>query len=373
MTYKETFFFVGQSLTINHEEKNKIVIEKQLKNNTVDWDTVVKVSTGQLVFPALYCNFKRADFLHYLPEDLVQYMQHITDLNRVRNEKIIKQAKEINELLLKNNITPIFLKGTGNLLEGLYEDIAERMVGDIDFIVSRDEYERTINIVTNFEYETIKKDSYFYPIFKHYPRLHKNSSDNIAAVEIHKELLIEKYASEFNYDRVTKDWLILNNIHFLNFANQVKLTIIANQINDDGNYYKTVSLRNGYDVFLLSQKVITKKEITNLNKLFNPLNNYLAVCYEVMGKIPSLEYTQTEKAKAYLEIFYRYLNNDSLRIKHFKRTSKKLFIKERLEFIKKSFYNKEYRQYMLKRTMDKNWQQKKLEQLGLKKRNSKIL
>lgn len=77
------------------------------------------------------------NLLQYLPEELVNYMIHITDLNRERNKQIIKQAKEINSLLLANDITPIFLKGTGNLLEGLYADIAERMVGDIDFIVSK--------------------------------------------------------------------------------------------------------------------------------------------------------------------------------------------------------------------------------------------
>ena len=70
-------------------------------------------------------------------------MQHITDLNRARNEKIIEQAKELNELLVANNITPIFLKGTGNLLEGLYRDLSERMLSDIDFIVSMEEYLKT--------------------------------------------------------------------------------------------------------------------------------------------------------------------------------------------------------------------------------------
>lgn len=79
-----------------------------MKKNTIDWDAVVKVSTSHFVFPALYCNLKRANFLHYLPEDLVQYMQHITDLNRERNKKIMVEAREINGLLLANDITPIF-------------------------------------------------------------------------------------------------------------------------------------------------------------------------------------------------------------------------------------------------------------------------
>ena len=64
-------------------------------------------------------------------------MKHITDLNRDRNKQIISQAQDLNTLLLNNNITPIFLKGTGNLLEGLYDDIAERMLGDIDFLFSK--------------------------------------------------------------------------------------------------------------------------------------------------------------------------------------------------------------------------------------------
>ena len=123
MNYKETLFFIAKSLTISLEDKNRQVIEKQLQSDTIDWDAVVKVSTSHYVFPALYCNFKRADFLKYIPDDLVGYMKHITSLNRDRNTQIIEQSKDLNNLLLANSITPIFLKGTGNLLEGLYEDV----------------------------------------------------------------------------------------------------------------------------------------------------------------------------------------------------------------------------------------------------------
>jgi hypothetical protein len=140
LNYKETLFFIAKCLTISLEEKNRQEIEKQLKSTCLDWDVVVKVSTSHYVFPALYCNFKRADFLKYLPTDLVDYMKYITNINREQNKQIITQAQELNSVLLANNIRPIFLKGTGNLLAGLYEDIAERMVGDIDFIFSKDDY-----------------------------------------------------------------------------------------------------------------------------------------------------------------------------------------------------------------------------------------
>ena len=132
MTYKETLFFVAQCLTITLEEKNRILIEDRLQTGHIDWEAVVKVSTSHYVLPAFYCNLKRVGFLNYLPKDLIAFMKHITELNRERNHQIIQQARELNELLVANDITPVFLKGTGNLLEGLYEDFAERMVGDID-------------------------------------------------------------------------------------------------------------------------------------------------------------------------------------------------------------------------------------------------
>ena len=104
MNYKETLYFIAKCLTISLEEKNRDEIEFVLKTSEIDWDAVVKVSTSHYVFPALYCNFKRADFLKYLPVDLVKYMKYITDLNRDRNVQIIQQAQKLNSLLLANNM-----------------------------------------------------------------------------------------------------------------------------------------------------------------------------------------------------------------------------------------------------------------------------
>ncbi len=365
MNYKEALFFIGKSLTINHEEHNKTIIETELKSNNIDWDAIVKVSTAHFVFPALYCNFKNAGFLHFLPSDLVEYMKDLTDLNRERNQQIIKQAKGINELLLANNITPIFLKGTGNLLEDLYEDVAERMVGDIDFIFSKKEYPKAIEVLSDFGYSKVYDTTYDFPQFKHYPRLKKEK--NIAAVEIHKELLIEKYANEFNFNIIKKDTQIVNKVNVMSFENQLVLSIIAKQINDDGFYFKNISLRNAYDVFLLSKKTITKTSFNKFEELKNPLNCFLASCYNVFNQPKSLEYTSTRETESYLNVFNKHLNNPSLKNKHFIKTEKKLFFKKRMRIIYISLFNNEYRNWLIKRTSDKNWQREKLVQLGLKK------
>jgi hypothetical protein len=364
LNYKETLFFVARCLTISLEERNKQAIQAQLQSGSINWDAVVKVSTNHFVFPALYCNLKRVNFLEYLPSDLVSYMEHITNLNRDRNTQIIQQATALNNLLLNYNITPIFLKGTGNLVADLYEDIAERMVGDIDFIFSKEEYPKAISVVLAHGYEKVINTDYSLPMFRHYDRLKKEN--NIAAIEIHKELLIEKYGNEFNYSLVAKDRQIINGFAVLSYANKLNLSILANQINDHGFYYKTLALRNAYDVFLLSKKTDAKAAINTLYVLRHPLNCFLAACHEVFNKAASLEYHKTKKAASHLSIFNRQFTKMKTTKRRHKRIKRYLFFKFRLNIIYKSVIYKEYRVWLFKVMTDKSWYKKKITQLGIK-------
>ena len=346
---------MAKCLTISLEAKNRQEIEKQLKSTTIDWDAVVKVSTAHYVFPALYCNFKRADFLKYLPHELVSYMEHITDINRERNKQIIVQANELNNVLLANKITPIFLKGTGNLLAGIYDDVAERMVGDIDFIFSKEDYRKAITISREFGYSEVKKQEYYPPDeFRHYRKLQK--LNNIAAIEIHKDLLsIKKYTNEFNYSFVNKDSQLINGIAVLSYANKLNLSIIANQINDNGFYYKRMALRNAYDVFLLSKKTNANAAVHTLDKLTNPLNCFLAACYEVFNTVDSLEYSKSKETASYLRVFNSHFTNPIPVKIQSKRNKIYLLIKFRLNIILKSIIYKEYRVWLFKKVTDKNW------------------
>jgi len=367
MNYKETLFFVAKCLTINHEEHNKRIVEEMLQSNTVDWDEVVKLSTAHFVFPALYCNLKRASFLSYLPEDLVEYMKYITELNRKRNEQIIAQAKELNTLLLEYNITPIFIKGTGNLLEGLYEDIAERMVGDIDFICSPEDYPKAIKFLNlnGYHSKTKLKTS---PTFRHYPRL--INSSRISACEIHSDFLDEKYRHEFDYDFIIKNIQTLNNFSLMNFKDQLTLTIATFQINEYGFLKKSLPLRNAYDVFLLSKKTNAKKAFLEFNALKHPLHCFLASCYEIFNKPKTLHCISSKKTEKYINSFYKLLFDRKLAEKTYEKTEKRrknIILIRKYKIIFKSFFQKEYRVWLFKRITDKNWQKRQLVKLGIKK------
>jgi len=344
MTYKETLFFIGKCLTITHEEHNRNEVEQELKEGAIDWEAVVKVSTAQYVFPALYCNLKRADFLHYLPEELVNYMIHITNLNRDRNKQIIAQAKEINELLLANNITPIFLKGTGFLLQDFYEDIAERMVGDIDFLVSEAEFEKTIHVLKKDGYSSKKEiDTTF--LNRHYAKIIKNK--RIASVEIHYRMVSNPFDKYFNYS------FIKNSIKktteqnpVLSDKNQFIMTCFNKQMNDKGQWYKTVSLRNSYDLFLLAQKVNTLKTLKDFYYYFIPLNNFLASTYQLFNEPKSIIFEENSASIKFNTKQIDYINHPEKEKNNRKKWDLYFLWKSRISILIKSFYDKKNRSFL---------------------------
>lgn len=350
MTYKQTFFFIGQCLTINHEEENKVLIRKQLESNTIDWEAFVKISTAHFVLPGVYCNFKKAALLKYLPEDLVAFMKHITHLNRERNTKIIKQALDINNILIKNGIKPIFLKGTGNVIEGLYSDIAERMTGDIDFIVSEDEYQKTIEILKNDGYHRSEKN--LIGFHKHYPRLIKENA--IAAIEIHKDFFETNYVAKFNYNTIKRAIQKTSSIHVLSFEDQFYLTILAYQINDNGFALKSISLRSAYDTFLLSKRIDPKNLKQKLDIKFHEMTNcYLATINLILNDIDSLPIVDTKTKQKYLKDFNRIFFNQKKYQAHINFIKKTNRLKYQLHLITKAVYKRKYTNYVLKKILER--------------------
>ena len=128
-----------------------------------------------------------------------------------------------------------------------------------------------------------------------------------------------------------------------------------------------MALRNAYDVFLLSKKTNAKDAVNSLNKLTNPLNCFLAACYEVFNSVESLEYNPTAKTASYLSIFNSQFTNPIPIKRRHKRIKIYLFIKSRVNILYKSIIYKEYRVWLFNLFTDKDWQKRKLIQLGIKK------
>lgn len=346
MNYSETVLFVAKCLTISSNEKNKIEVKKVIEDKTFDWDSIVRVSTSHFVFPALYLNLKYAELLKQLPNDLCNYMEHITNLNRERNLSILKQVKDINRLLLKHDIEPIFLKGASFIVEELYIDISERMIGDIDFIVKGSQFKEAVLILKKYGYNSVTKEDKTFLPSKHYPRLVRKGS--IAAIEVHKSVISNKYSEKYNYTFFLKKNREIENIKIPSIDNQIIHNCINKQFGDNGKQYKSFSLRNSYDLFKLSFKGFPLDAINKEIKYFKIFNNYLANSY-FLFKHENLSYKKSRKALMSLKISIFLLENPIFykinKIFH------STFLNFEIKFKKtiKLLFKKEYRNYYLYR------------------------
>jgi hypothetical protein len=186
-----------EKLLVNVLYKPESEILNGIEINNINFDNLIKLASRHLMLPALFFNINKKNISYLFPKDFVEYIKNIYSINKARNTVLLKEAKELSELLYKNNINHIFLKGTALLLSNVFEDIGERMIGDIDFIIQHKDEQKVEKVLEKNNYFMINNIDLF-RVFKpkHLPRLiNKNKT---IAIEFHLELLSPKYRVVFN-------------------------------------------------------------------------------------------------------------------------------------------------------------------------------
>ena len=194
----ELFYFLGKCLSLGDNEKKDRELIQTIRQGKVDWERFVVVASNHLVLPSVYLRFKQKGIIQDLPTDLGEHLKMVYELNYQRNTSILSQINRINQVFAKAGIIPIYLKGTGNLLDNLYEDVGERMCGDIDLMVSDAEFIQSVDLLKAEGYE------HYHPFFnddqsvtKHFPRL--SHSSELADVEVHRVPVDVGLSTHFNY------------------------------------------------------------------------------------------------------------------------------------------------------------------------------
>mgnify|MGYP001166924107 FL=1 len=255
---------VEEKLLVNILYRAESEVLKDIDISHLNFEKLIKIASAHLMLPALFFNIHKKNLTCLFPEDFVDYIKNIYSINKARNEVLISEAKELSQLLHKNNINHIFLKGSALILSNVFEDIGERMIGDIDFIVQDKDKEKIKNLLYNKNYYGLFPDSLF-TFFKprHFPRIvQKNKT---IAIEPHTELLSPGYRCVINSKELIND--------FKDEAKSIKTPsksflfdhcIYNLQINDRGLYNSNYSHRSIYDIFKINCK--NRLDIKNIKK-----------------------------------------------------------------------------------------------------------
>ena len=289
MNYSKTLHFITNILSLSVCPNRRVALKRQMQDGSFDWERVLQVSSEHLVLPALYVSLNRAKLLDVLPSDLQTYLEHITQLNRIRNQRNLEQASEINGLLNSHDIQPIFLKGTAHLLEGLYTDLGERMIGDIDFLVAPEKMVKTADLLVSQGYSAMSVySSENFVSTKHYPRMiHK---DKVFAIEIHKDVIQKVSYRQLDYSQINAAKRNVKGYFLPSYTDLLLHNMMNTQLNDNGFILSSLNLRQKYDFILLSQ---FEKPITVIKKFKHhhlSLISYLVKSAYLFDEVEQLEH-----------------------------------------------------------------------------------
>jgi hypothetical protein len=229
--------------------------------NNINFEKLITLTSGHLMLPALFFNIQKKKASYLFPEDFIAYIKSIYAINKARNEILLDEAKELSELLVEHNIKHIFLKGTALLLSNVFEDIGERMIGDIDFIIQGKDEEKIKKVLEKNKYCSKKPFSLF-RFFKHRHLPRRVNKNKIIAIEPHLKLLNHRYRCAFNTKRLLNDFN--EGLKIIKTPKQSFLfdhCVYNFQINDGGFIGAKHSHRSIYDIY----KLDCKKNVTIKN------------------------------------------------------------------------------------------------------------
>ena len=236
----------------------KLLQDHKLKNydfKDINFERLIKIASSHLIIPLIYSKIKAYQDYNSIPKDFIEYVKNIFIINENRNKQLLQELKAIEKTLENHKINYKLIKGASFLKRGVYDNIGDRMIGDIDLLVKDSEIEKSKLALNKIGYQG--KIKYKLWKTKHQPRL--INSKKIFALEIHTEVLLFRHRQKLNSLKYLENDKKINDL---------RLIILNYQINDYGYLKASYSYRTIYDfIIFYEQKLIDKikqtKEIRN--------------------------------------------------------------------------------------------------------------
>lgn len=338
-TLQQTLKLIADILSFNTSDE---LLETKLMDQTTDWESVVKVASKHLMLPALYCRLDQKKLLKHLPEDLVLYLKELTELNRSRNIQLLKEAQDISRLFQRHHLHHSFIKGIALLSGNYYNDLGERMVGDIDILVASKDLDTAFELLVDHGYSRLVGFNYKVKNHRHLPR--QISETHLGAVELHDQLLKHGYNDLIDKGQFLAHAQMNQGIKTPKTSDLVRNTIFAHQINDNGYFLVMLKLKGAYD--LLSLKTHQNEDL--MRELYNEKysSRFLGMCSMFF---PELEDPGKDLKKSHFQrLFLMMIRFPKFASSLFKIKFVYLNVRERVQLL---LYNKSYREHVFKNKM----------------------
>jgi hypothetical protein len=165
------------------------------------WYDLVSLANGLLVGPSLARALLVSGLVHQMPDELAEYARAMYGASTEQNAALVEQTARVSRALNAIGITPLAFKGVAHLIDGVYEDPAERLIGDVDLLLEDHELSKAQSALLDLGYEetasTIDPETHWHT----YPLVHLASG---VCIELHRRALPEFLEQVLSADTLRK-------------------------------------------------------------------------------------------------------------------------------------------------------------------------
>lgn len=316
----------------------------------------IRTCSDHLVLQTLYCRLRDHGPEGMTGPSLMEHLKLIHQMNLQRNEEIISQAVELSQILGEAGIVPVFLKGTGNLLDGLYADSGERIMSDIDLLLEASQLDTAVNILTGAGY-VAAEHKWGNPVKElHSPPLFH--PDYQVGVEVHISPVPPPYNRRFPAELLLRDKREASNqpgCFVPSDPHKIIHNFIHSQLSNEGAGTGLLQLRDIYDLWKLSLRTDIGSIMPSM-PYRSKAESYLLAAAKIFEDPVHLPVTGGLRQRIYL---FHFSSNNRYRwyyrIFRFLRTIFKLIFVRYLLNLPAVLFDGRKRKAVLRKLKDRDW------------------
>jgi Uncharacterised nucleotidyltransferase len=185
MRFRAALAIIDRCLAVAASTAKLAICRQTIWDDRTDWLAVFSLANQHLVTPALWTAFSRYELCQQLPEDVGGYLLLLHTRNAERNKRIREQCIQIGRTLSAAGLRAVLLKGASWLFDGNLEAASDRMMRDIDLLVTSDNVEAAVRALVASGYKDSGESLVEVGHYHYAPLL---PSEGEASVEIHRDL-----------------------------------------------------------------------------------------------------------------------------------------------------------------------------------------
>lgn len=160
---------------------NSIDTKDREELRKADTQQLVRLATAHSIANFIPRAFEHGQIADCLDPEVMGFFRHLREQNRERNKRLADQLTEASNLLQRDGIPTIALKGATEFVTPIYDDPADRILSDLDVLVPEDRIDEAINILKSNGYTD--DDLAYDRTMRHAPALWR--AGELTAIELH--------------------------------------------------------------------------------------------------------------------------------------------------------------------------------------------